>query len=275
MYSVYQLDLCTEIFKLYHIRLQLFSCPFQYPEMIDFGLRRLLFVEYDYDAMLERIHSVLRPGAIVYFQDSAGISYNAFSLREGPVASRYEFGVLGPWRRGSTAEEILEKLNDSYSIPEEKKEQLLHVIQRIPENMDREKWINLCTRTVGRLISPDGNVRFYVPEEAVMFSDLPAGQAALKQRTQVAQLKTENLRDGFTNESMLMKAVRSGNYAQAADYIYRYLNFQIRYRQNHGMSVNAIFPELNTLMRYAAQQAGVNALRLQCREHRKRAAFGQ
>ncbi len=262
MYPVDQLDLCTEIFKLYHIRLQLFSRPYKNPEMIDFGLRSILFEEYDYNAILDRIHSVLRPGAIVYFQDSAGISYNAFSLQEGPAASEYEFGVLGPWKRGSTAEEILEKLNDSYSIPEEKNKQLLPVIQRIPENMNREKWINLCSRIIGRLISPDGNVSFYVPEEAFMVNDSPARQAALKKRTQYAQLKNEHLRNGFTNQSMLMKAVRSGNYAQATDYIYRYLNFQIKYRQNNGLSADAVFYELNSLLRYAAVQAGVNALRL-------------
>ncbi len=262
MYSVDQLDLCTEIFKLYHIRLQLFSHPYQNPEMIDFGLRTILFEEYDYNEMLDRIHSVLQPGSIVFFQDSAGISYNAFSLQEGPVASRHEFGVLGPWRRGSTAEEILEKLNNSYSIPEEKKEQLLSVIHRIPENMNREKWIMLCTRTVGRLISPDGNVSFYVPEEAVMINDPPARQTALKKRTQYAQLETEHLSHGFSNENMLMEAVHNGNYAQAIDYIYRYLNFQIKYRQNNGLSADAIFYELNSLLRFAAVQAGVNALRL-------------
>lgn len=265
MYAFDRLEFCQEIFRLYHIRLQLFAPPYENAAMIDFGLRRDLFGSYDYVSFLEQMQSVLRPGEIAFFKDQLGISYNVFSLRNGPEPCPYHFGVIGPWRRGDTPDDMLRKLAEKYTLSAEQSSTILSTLQRIPENIDRERWIILITRTIGRLITPDGNVGFFVPDSHYL--DLPAfhpaaGKTVFSEDPATDMRLFEHLNSGFTHETMLLRSIRSGSYAKAIDYAHRYLNFQIHYRRSYSLSTASLFSEMNTLLRYAAQEAGVSAIRL-------------
>ncbi len=231
MYHVEALEICTEIFKLYHIRLQLFAKPYDHAEDFDFGLRKLLYQDYNYALLLDRIQTLLSPGKIVYFQDEFGIFYNIFSLKDGPEKTPYEFGVLGPWCRGEPSEQSVQHIIENCGLKKGHAPILLAVLNRVPPNIDREAWIALCTRTVGKLISPDGNVQFYVPDAALLnFPGLPNEQAASDEVFH--DYHSQSLHQGYIWERNLLNCVKKGNYAQAEDFAHKYINFQIQYQKN-------------------------------------------
>ncbi len=262
MYHAEALEICTEVFKLYHIRLQLFAKPYDHAEDFDLGLRKLFYQDYDYAHLLDRVQMLLSPGKIVYFQDEFGISYNIFSLKDGPEKTPYEFGVLGPWRRGELSEQSVQHIIENCGLKKGHAPILLAALNRIPENIDREAWIALCTRTVGKLISPDGNIRFYVPDAALLnLPGLPNDQAASDEVFH--DYHSQSLHQGYIWERELLNCVKKGSYAQAEDLAHKYINFQLQYRRKRNISSTVIGIELNVLLRHAAQEAGVFSLRLE------------
>ena len=262
MYSVDPLELCTDIFKLYHIRFQLFAPPYRNADNFDFGLRRLLFPTYDYTPLMQQISDLLHPGEILYLQDEFGISYNIFSLQDGPVKTSYQFGVLGPWRRGAFDDYTIQHILEQNELPQNCASLLRSIIGRIPENMPREQWITLCTRIVGKLISPDGNVKFYIPDTKQLCLDIKPSPAEDFGKEDFLMYQGRSLSFAYSLETSLIDAVKKGNYAQAKDFAYKYTHFQQQYRKELQMPESFFYIELNALLRHAAQEAGVFALRL-------------
>ncbi len=262
MYHVEALDICAEVFKLHHIRLQLFAKPYPNGENFDLGLRKLFYQDYNYELLLDRIQMLLSPGKIVYFLDEFGISYNIFSLKDGPEKTPYEFGVLGPWRRGELSEHSIQQIIEACSLKKGHAPTLLAALNRVPQNMDRDAWVALCTRTVGRLICPDGNVQFYVPDRSLL--KLPGRSNEKADSNEVFHsYHSQSLHQGYIWERELLNSVKKGSYAQAEDFAYKYMNFQIQYQKKRDISSSLIGIELNALLRHAAQEAGVFSLRLE------------
>jgi len=262
MYHVEALDICMEIFKIHHIRFQFFAKPYPNAEDFDFGLRKLLYQDYNYTLLLDRIQMLLSPGTVVYFQDEFGISYNIFSLKDGSEKTPYEFGVLGPWRRGELSERSIQNIIETCGLKKDHAPILLTALNRVPQNIDREAWTALCTRIIGKLISPDGNVQFYVPDAALLkFPGLPNEQAASDEIFH--DYHSQSLHQGYLWERDLLNCVKKSSYAQAEDFAYKYINFQIQYQKKRNISSSLIGTELNALLRHAAQEAGVFSLRLE------------
>lgn len=128
--------------------------------------------------------------------------------------------------------------------------------------MEREKWIALCTRTIGKLISPDGDVKFLVPDASLL--KLPEFHTPQQlDDTAFHNYQGHNLAGGYSLEHKLLSAVKKGNYSQAEDLAHKYVNFQLKYRSKDHITPSLIGIELNALLRNAAHEAGVYSLRLE------------
>lgn len=269
MYVPDPLKTLGDLLQLFHVRLHLFKEPYENIAEMDFHLREELYKNYDYRLLLEMIREELRLGQTQTHQDIFGNYYLAFSLatdgqtdgQPNNIPAPYEFAVIGPFRYRAPQGQELATMMEKHGIPASRKADIMMVLGRVPIIRDREMWKNMVIYMVSRMICKDGELDYSTLSDIVI-SPLELSSLTIHDSNGSDTYRTHSLADGYTFEEELRSAVMKGNSDQAGRIARKYINFQLSYYKQFGIPAHYTAIDLNTLLRRAAIESGVNMLRL-------------
>lgn len=258
MYQPNPLETLRRMARLFHVRLHLFRPPYQNLEELDFHLRQQLFSDYDYHKLLVSFRSNLKPNSTHCEKDIFDNWYCAFSLDTGDDPPPYEFAVLGPYRYKHCTTEDVETYLKKGNLPSYLKDSLLSVIGRTPIIENRTLWLNMQIALIAPLITQDGNLQYRTHMEEVndFSGSMPVQQSYADEYIRLS------LSNGYKLEQKLIDLVKEDQRNQACLTGFQYLNFQIKYHEQYHLDPSQALTAMNTILRHAAMEAGVNALRL-------------
>ena len=269
MYIPDPLEILDDMLQLFHVRLHLFKEPYENIAEMDFHLREELYENYDYQLLLKMIREDLCPGRAQTHRDIFGNYYLAFSLdtdgqtqgQADNAPSPYEFAVIGPFRYHAPQGQELFEVMEKHGIPASRKADIMIVLGRMPVIRDQEMWKNMVIYMIRRMIHKDGQLDYHTPIDTAV-SPLELSSLTVRDNKGSDSYRTNTLADGYTFEEELRNVVMKGNSDLAGRIARKYINFQIAYYKQFGIPIYYTAIDLNTLLRRAAIESGVNVLRL-------------
>ncbi len=232
--------------------------PYVNLEQLDFGFRKKIVTEYNYEYIKMQIMEALKPNTLLYLKDDFGVYYYAFAVPKEKDNSCLEYIFFGPFRYKMNGIVEVEHFIGHVDLIGEELELLKEYFKLVPIVNEMTSLQSLMSNLFSKLYLEKGFafVAANLKEPVSMFSNPIYPPQNLE--NDYRKLKIEK-KYGIID--LLLKEVCEGNTSKALEHL-RFLlkftdgsNLEKKLEQSKKMA-----EELNVLLRYKAHQYKVHSL---------------
>lgn len=226
----------------------------------DYGLRKLLNPDFNYEELLDRLAETCHPNTIYRIQDPSISNYLVF-LSPGDGEAVYV--VIGPYTLIPFSKESLLESFERYSLPPESLPQLEKYYQHIPYLKDESLLLTLIYTLGEKLWGSTDNFSIQECPDISLGTWIPPNQHKREETSEDPFLSINILEDRYSDENELMQAVASGQTYKAGVLLHTFSLRQMEQRVTDPLRNKKNYAIIiNTLLRKAAEQGAVHPFHL-------------
>ncbi len=252
------IDLIKIIAESFGLQITIMKYPYTEFELLDYGFRKKLVTEYDYEYMRKQIVEAMKPNTLLYLQDNFNVYYYAFALprEEGQLGGEYVF--LGPFRYKMDSMAEVEELRKRIEILIRDLEEIKEYFELVPIVHDMAPLQTLLSSLFSQLYPEKGFdfVAANLKEPVSMYANpiVPPGNL----EDEYTKVKIEKK---YATLDLLIKNVCEGNTGVAL----KHLRFLLKFIEGDEDGKKLFYgkklaEELNVLLNYQARRYKVHSL---------------
>lgn len=252
------IDLIQIIAESFGLQVTRLKYPYRELEQLDYGFRKKLVTEYDYEYMKQQIVEAMKPNTLLYLQDNFNVYYYAFALPKEEKQLGGEYVFLGPFRYKMDSMAEVEELRKRIEIVVSDLDEIKEYFELVPIVHDMAPLQTLLTTLFSQLYPEKGFdfVSADLKEPVSMYANPITPPQNLED--EYTKVKIEKK---YATFDLLIKNVCEGNTGVALKHLRFLLKFIEGYddgkRFSHGRK---LAEELNVLLNYQARSYRVHSL---------------
>ena len=248
-------QMLTALLRHLGIQVLLFGGDYEQIEQIDYGFRRKMLKDFDYQIIADAIKQYLEAGTYYSFQDDLMLQYFLFRFpEEAESTAGCQVLCMGPVLFRPMSQHKAASLLERLHIPSHCHQDFFEFFNRIPLIYSYDHW----NHTIGFFLSQCGFSLKFRQIDTQTMSQLPSTDYhfLIPEEPDVA---FRSIAERYMWENKIIAAVAAGNTQDALDAHYHFLQFRLMPRVPDPVrdQKNLMFT-LNTLLRKAVEQARVH-----------------
>lgn len=251
----------TDLIQLYQnildaqgIQFLLLSDTFSGLEQSDYGFRKKIYENYDYQTFINSIIHNFQSSKILFFQDDFQLDYCFFELPL-PLQEEYEgkYILIGPVIFRFMTNANLQHILQAHQFPVALEKDFLEFYNRIPTLPTHDFWISLLMPLLRPLFGTNANFPFLDISDSLN-QDSPLQAASVSE-----ELSFDAIEARYAAENKMLQSVKLGNTDDAITWYHKFRQFNLSARtpdalRNHKNWLII----LNSVLRKAVEAADVH-----------------
>ena len=245
-----------ETFQAFGIQTVFLKPPYNNVSDIDLGLANQMYMDYNYDQVMEEIEKISEPNKIYMTKNPLYMCHTFFAFPEHITQEYgYTYCVIGPMVFEPVSQMEFAQIMEDYSIDEKYSRDLQVFFTRIPEFQSYERWCSLVVSFCKRISNEEVQL---VHDQSLDFSKL--NNVMKKHMNQEEpDFTTDTIEKRYAAENRMLNAIKKGDYTDAMVRMNELLQYQLLPRTNDSVrDKKNLMLVLNTLLRKSIEQVKVH-----------------
>lgn len=232
--------------------------PYDEWEQLDYGFRKNVITEYDYEYIKKQIKEALQPNTLLYFCDDFGVYYYAFIVPKKAESDYADYMFLGPFRYRMNSMEEVKEMKKRMEFSRVDMDELKNYFELVPVVNEIAPLQALMTGLFSKLYSEKGFL--FVAADLKEPLSMYKKQIKPPENLENDYMKLKIEKRYFTLD-LLLKEVCEGNTRNALGHLRLLLKYMDEYEgEKRQKEYRKLAEELNILLRYRAHRYNVHSL---------------
>lgn len=260
MYYDTELNFLCSLMKNLHLPVNIIEYPTSEPPELDFGLRRMLYKEPDYQKTLALFEEPLKENTVFRIKDEYLCNYLLFAL---PETTPSKYLVIGPFTYTEITEQMVLKLAEKLSLSPRQFSQFHRYYSDLPLHSDENTLFAIISTFCEKLYGSIESFSVETIERRLSDNIEPVASRPDFQEPEEAFLSMHRLEDRYAQENNMIHAVSQG-LVQKAEMMMGNTNI-LRMEKRSADPIRSLKNYtiiLNTLLRKGAEAGSVHPLHI-------------